>query len=154
MTSSLCFPDFDEADIGRLADEIAFLVQPGDTLCLEGDLGAGKTTFARALIRALLADPAHEVPSPTFTLVQAYECPRFEIAHFDLYRLGDPRELDELGLDAALMRGVALIEWPGHGGDRIAPDRFSLSFVETASPDRRTLTLRGSPVLGPRLERF
>ncbi len=64
----------------------------------------GKSTFARALIRALSADPTLEVPSPTFTLTQSYETPRFAVAHFDLYRLADPHELDELGLDAALKR--------------------------------------------------
>ena len=108
IKSSISFHDLTEGDVSRLAQEVAFLVQPGDTLALEGDLGAGKSTFARALIRAISGNPALEIPSPTFTLVQAYETPRFEIAHFDLYRLSDPSEIDELGLDAALTRGVAV----------------------------------------------
>src|SRR5207244_8491426 len=102
IKSSISFHDLTEGDVSRLAQEVAFLLQPGDTLALEGDLGAGKSTFARALIRAIAGNSALEIPSPTFTLVQSYETPRFEIAHFDLYRLSDPSEIDELGLDAAL----------------------------------------------------
>jgi tRNA threonylcarbamoyl adenosine modification protein YjeE len=154
MTSSLRFPDLNEGDVARLADEVAFLIQPGDSVCLEGDLGAGKSTFARALIRALMLDPAHEVPSPTYTLMQTYEAPRFEVAHFDLYRLADPRELDELGFESALTRGVAVIEWPAQGGNGIPSDRLTLRFDETASADHRTVTISASPALDPRLERF
>jgi tRNA threonylcarbamoyl adenosine modification protein YjeE len=154
MASSLCFTDLNEGDVARLADEIAFLLQPGDTLCLEGDLGAGKSTFARALIRALMLDPAHQVPSPTFTLTQSYEAPRFEVAHFDLYRLNDPRELEELGLDTALTHGVAVIEWPEQGRNRIPIDRLTMRFDETASADHRTVTIKAAPALRPRLERF
>ncbi len=128
--SSFQFRDLSENDVVRLADEMAFFLQPGDTLCLEGDLGAGKSTFARALIRALAGDAALDVPSPTFTLTQIYETPRFEVAHFDLYRLTDPDEIDELGLETALKRGVAVIEWPSRGGDRIPQDSVALLLEE------------------------
>ena len=120
MKNSFLYPDLTESDVARLAGEVAFFLQPGDMLGLEGDLGAGKSTFARALIRALSSDPALEVPSPTFTLMQTYETPRFDIAHFDLYRVTDPSELDELGLEAALKDGVAVIEWPSRAGTRLA----------------------------------
>ena len=88
---------------------------PGDCLCLDGDLGAGKSHFARAVIQARLAAVglAEDVPSPTFTLVQTYRAGALEIWHADLYRLGDPQEIDELGLSDAFETGLCLIEWPG-----------------------------------------
>ena len=97
---------------------------PGEAVCLWGPLGAGKTTLARGLIGALAGD--EEVPSPTFTLVQTYEGRAFPIAHFDLYRVERPRELDELGLDEALDEGAAVIEWPERLGDRLPPDRLDI----------------------------
>ncbi|WP_414461681.1 tRNA (adenosine(37)-N6)-threonylcarbamoyltransferase complex ATPase subunit type 1 TsaE [Hyphomicrobium sp. DY-1] len=148
------FPELTEGDVSRLAQEIAFLVQPGDTLALEGDLGAGKSTFARAFIRAVASDAELEIPSPTFTLVQSYETPRFEIAHFDLYRLSDPSEIDELGLDAALARGIAIVEWPSRGDSRIPTDRLTLRFDETTAFDRRDVRLEAAVDLTARLERF
>jgi N-acetylmuramate 1-kinase len=154
IKSGISFQDLTEGDVSRLAQEIAFLVQPGDTLALEGDLGAGKSTFARALIRAIAGNPELEIPSPTFTLVQSYETPRFEIAHFDLYRLTDASEIDELGLDSALTRGVAVVEWPSRGGDRIPEVRFTLHFDETNSPDRRDVIIDPVADLAARLDRF
>ncbi len=155
MTNSVfSFPDLTEGDVSRLAQEVAFLLQPGDTLALEGDLGAGKSTFARALIRAIAGNPQLEIPSPTFTLVQSYETPRFEIAHFDLYRLSDPGEIDELGLDAALARGIAIVEWPSRGNGRIPADRLTLRFGEAAAIDRRNVLLGAAADLASRLERF
>lgn len=108
----------DEQATARLGEDIAMVLGAGDVLALSGDLGAGKTTLARALIRAMAGDPALEVPSPTFTLVQSYET-RLPLHHFDLYRLGSPEELDELGLDEMLASGAALIEWPDRAGDRL-----------------------------------
>jgi tRNA threonylcarbamoyladenosine biosynthesis protein TsaE len=103
-----------------LAAAIAPRLGPGDTILLQGQLGAGKSHFARALIRALMGHGGEraEIPSPTFTLVQAYDSAAGEIWHADLYRMGDPQELVELGLDAAMEEAICLIEWP----DRIAPD--------------------------------
>lgn len=108
----------DEAATARLGEDLALALRPGDVLALSGDLGAGKTALARALVRANAGDPDLEVPSPTFTLVQSYEG-RVPVAHFDLYRLGSPSELDELGLDEALAEGAAVIEWADRAGDRL-----------------------------------
>ena len=102
----------DEYATRRLANDLAMVLKPGDVVCLSGDLGAGKSTFTRSLVRAFAADPELEVPSPTFTLVQSYEFDRFDLSHFDLYRLEDPEELEELGLEDLLETGAAMIEWP------------------------------------------
>jgi tRNA threonylcarbamoyl adenosine modification protein YjeE len=111
----------------RFAEDVSLALQQGDCLCLSGDLGAGKSTFARALIRAIADDPDLEAPSPTFTLVQSYEL-RLPVAHMDLYRLGSPDELDELGLDDALGEGVALIEWPEKALELLPEDRVMIRF--------------------------
>jgi tRNA threonylcarbamoyladenosine biosynthesis protein TsaE len=100
----------DEAATVRLGGEMAALLQPGDLLLLEGDLGAGKTSLARAILRAIAGDAELEVPSPSFSLVQHYAFAGTTVLHADLYRLGDPREIEELGLldnsDA-----IVLVEW-------------------------------------------
>lgn len=153
MSLPIVFPDLSEADVVRLADDIAFMLQSGDVLRLDGDLGAGKTTFARALIRSLAGDPTIEVPSPTFTLVQHYATPRLAVAHLDLYRITSPAEVDELGVDAALEGGVVVIEWPANGGDRVPPDAFTLSFAEQGA-EARTVTLSASEALSPRIDRL
>ena len=142
-------PAVTEAELATLAGLVAFVLKPGDTVTLAGPLGAGKTTFARAVIRALLADPSAEVPSPTFSLVQAYETPRFTLAHADLYRLGGATDLAELGLDDALSTGAILIEWPERAGDGLAPARLEIEFSETTSAEvggveARRISLRGT----------
>jgi tRNA threonylcarbamoyladenosine biosynthesis protein TsaE len=101
----------------RIARRLAEITSPGDTLLLSGELGAGKTHFARAFIRHATG-PDVEVPSPSFTLVQTYETDRGEIWHADLYRLGGPDEIVELGLDLAMEEARCLVEWP----ERMAPD--------------------------------
>src|SRR5437763_3915594 len=98
-TSSFSVVLPDEHATRRLALDIANALQRGDFVTLSGDLGAGKTTFARALIRYLAGDPAVDVPSPTFTLMQAYDLPPFPLVHVDLYRLSGSAELAQLGLD-------------------------------------------------------
>ena len=100
----------DDAATAALGQTLARTLQPGDIVVLEGDLGAGKTALARAIIRALSDDPDLEVPSPTFALVQPYDTARGPVLHADLYRLGDPREVDELGL-VDNPEAIVLVEW-------------------------------------------
>ena len=116
----------DEAATRRLGEDLAMALRAGDVLALSGDLGAGKSTLARALIRALADDATLDVPSPTFTLVQTYPG-RLPIHHFDLYRLGDASELDELGFDEALAEGAALIEWPERAVDRLPASTLTVA---------------------------
>ena len=115
-------PDLDATS--ALGARIAAQLGVGDTVALQGDLGAGKTTLARAILTALGVDEA--VPSPTFTLVQGYDTPRLSISHFDLYRLKSPREMDELGLEEALETGAVLIEWPERAEGRLPADRLTV----------------------------
>jgi len=133
----------DEAATARLGEAIARPLQPGETVCLSGPLGAGKSTLARALIRALTT-PDEDVPSPTFTLVQFYEGPRLKVAHFDLYRLTDPDEAYEIGLDEALDEGAALIEWPERLAGRLPADRLDIEIALAADGRRVRMTPHGA----------
>ncbi|RWM36184.1 tRNA (adenosine(37)-N6)-threonylcarbamoyltransferase complex ATPase subunit type 1 TsaE [Mesorhizobium sp.] len=119
----------DEAATARLGEDLAMALRAGDIIALKGDLGAGKSTLARALIRALADDADLEVPSPTFTLVQSYQT-RVPVHHFDLYRLSSPDELDELGLDDALAQGAALVEWPERAEDRLPANALQVELAE------------------------
>ena len=121
-----------------LGARIAAMLAPGDAVALAGDLGAGKTTLARAILASL--GVREDVPSPTFTLVQSYETPRITISHYDLYRLKSERELDELGLDEALDRGAALIEWPERAPNRLPPERLTVQLHATADGRRADLS--------------
>ena len=119
----------DEAATDDFARLVSRLVKPGMLVTLSGDLGAGKTTFARALIRRLTGEPALEVPSPSFTLMQIYEGPNFPIVHADLYRLRDPGELAELGWEEAGEGALLLVEWAERAGDALPPDRLEVAFA-------------------------
>ena len=137
-------------DTAALGAAIAAGLQVGDLVALAGDLGAGKTTLARGILTALgLTGP---MPSPTFTLVQTYEAPRLIVHHYDLYRLEDPREIAELGLDEALEDGAVLVEWPERAGGLLPDDALSVSltmpdaqnrFAELTGPARWASLFRG-----------
>ncbi len=129
----------------RLGRRLTNLLEPGDVIGLGGDLGAGKTALARHII-ATLAGEAMEVPSPTFTLVQAYEFAAFTLWHFDLYRIEQPTDVLELGFDEALDDGVSLIEWPERMGPLIPAERLDVVLTQGAEEDARLVHLeaRGS----------
>jgi tRNA threonylcarbamoyladenosine biosynthesis protein TsaE len=133
----------DLAATEALAASVAALARPGDAILLEGALGAGKTAFARAFLRAASGDPALEVPSPTFTLVQSYDTPRGTVQHFDLWRLDGPGALAELGWEDA-RDDIVLLEWP----DRLAAlrpaDALTVALYPTGEGSRRAV-LSGWP---------
>lgn len=134
----------------QFAQDLALAISVGDCITLSGDLGVGKTTLARAIIRSVANDEYLEVPSPTFTLAQTYEM-RFTIGHFDLYRIGDPDEVFELGLDDILEQGVALIEWP-EMADGALPNGL-IEIKLTGLDDVRTLEISGPSTFMDRLKR-
>jgi tRNA threonylcarbamoyladenosine biosynthesis protein TsaE len=135
--------DLDDEDAtSALASRVGALLRPGDMVALHGDLGAGKTAFARALIQSL-GDPDDEVPSPTFTLVQTYETPKGAIWHFDLYRLSGPDEVIELGWDDVRADGIALVEWPDRLGTLLPSDRLDIAISFGPTPESRRAALTG-----------
>jgi tRNA threonylcarbamoyladenosine biosynthesis protein TsaE len=135
----LALPDL--AATERFAVGIAAAVRPGDAILLTGPLGAGKTAFARAFLRAAAGDPALDVPSPSFTLVQAYETRAGMVHHFDLWRLDGPSAITELGWDDAL-QDIVLVEWPDRLGAFAPPDALRLEFA-LAEGDARTVRIQG-----------
>ena len=156
---SFCFAALDEAASVALAADLAREIRAGDCLALDGSVGMGKSTFARALLRARADDPLLEVPSPTFTLVQSYEIESkepdsedLEISHFDLYRIGDFEELYEIGLEESWQQGVALIEWPDRAEGLLPEETLWLQFEQAAEGECRKLTLTGTGMWGERLQ--
>jgi tRNA threonylcarbamoyl adenosine modification protein YjeE len=116
-----------ETATAHLMADLALLVGPGDVITLSGDLGAGKTAAARAMIRYLADDEALEVPSPTFTLIQGYDLLSFPLLHADLYRVNDPSELEEIGLSPLPEDTMALIEWPERAPGALPADRIDIA---------------------------
>jgi len=141
-----------EAATCALAADIAEMVRPGDLVTLSGDLGAGKTTFARAFLRRIADDPELETPSPTFTLMQVYETPRFPVVHADLYRVRDPGELDELGWSEASEGAVVIVEWAERAGDQLSADRLDIFLTMDASrgPSFRRAVVSGHGTMAAR----
>lgn len=134
-------PDATEA----LGQRLSRLARPGDVILLEGPIGAGKSSLARAFIRARLG-PAEDVPSPTFTLVQIYDDAGTEIWHADLYRLTHPDEVWELGLDDAFNSAISLVEWPDRLGVHVPPDALRIR-LEAAGEGREAVISGGRPGL-------
>ena len=136
---SLCSPE----QTCSLARALAPLLVPGDTVLLSGEIGAGKTLFARALIQSRLSI-LEDVPSPSFTLIQIYELSDAEIWHVDLYRLSDPDEVIYLGLEEALQDAICLIEWPDRLGELAPENSLKLNFTVTGA-QTRTLNISLPP---------
>jgi N-acetylmuramate 1-kinase len=155
-TSSFSVALPDEHATQRLAIDIANALAGGDLVTLSGDLGAGKTTFARALIRYLAGDPGIEVPSPTFTLMQTYDLPLFQLIHADFYRLSGPAELTELGFDDLPEDAVVLVEWADRAAGFLPADRLDIAL--TLSPklklEFRHARVTGYGTFGPRVDRM
>ena len=139
----------DEEATARLGARIAALLTNGDVIALYGDLGMGKTTFVRGLIRGLLGDDT-EIPSPTYTIVQSYEHEDQTIWHFDLYRLDDPEEVIEIGFEDAL-EDIALIEWPEKAGSFLPQDRLSIR-IEPYDTGRKLVLLPATQEWKARLD--
>lgn len=142
----------DAAATEALGAALAELVRPGDVLALHGDLGAGKTTLARGLIRALAGDPQLIVPSPTFTLVETYDTAHGTIWHFDLYRLERAQDAYELGTEDAFAQGISLIEWPERLGGLLPQRRLDIALSQRG--DARSAAIDGADGWMERLDRL
>ena len=143
-TFSLFLPD--EAATDRLGAVLATRLRLRDVVALEGGLGAGKTTLARAILRAAASDPRLVVPSPTFTLVELYDTPRGAFWHFDLYRLEAPEQVFELGWEDARADGVALVEWAERLGPLLPRERLTVTLA--TEDDGRRATIEGDSRFG------
>jgi len=137
MRHKLCLDD--EQATKALAEKLAAAVGPGQIVALEGDLGAGKTVFARAFLRALGVEG--DIPSPTFNLVLVYETSKGQVWHSDLYRLSVPDEAIELGLEEAFADAISLIEWPDRLGSDLPTDHLHITITSTDDIHARIATL-------------
>lgn len=124
------------------AEKLAKAVEIGDIITFTGDLGVGKTSFIQFFIKRLASNDV-EVTSPTFNLVHTYTLDKFEIWHFDLYRLKDNREIYELGIEEAFIKGVSLIEWPGIIENILPKNRLEISLLFGEKNDERIATISG-----------
>jgi tRNA threonylcarbamoyladenosine biosynthesis protein TsaE len=143
-TFSFFLPD--EAATERLGAALARRLRPRDVVALQGGLGVGKTTLARAILRAAAGDPALIVPSPTFTLVEIYDTPVGVFWHFDLYRLEEPEQVFELGWEEARADGTALVEWAERLGALLPRERLTVTLAMEG--DGRRADLQGEARFG------
>ena len=143
-TFSFFLPD--EAATERLGATLASRLRPRDVVALQGGLGVGKTTLARAILRAASGDPALIVPSPTFTLVEIYDTPMGVFWHFDLYRLEEPEQVFELGWEEARADGTALVEWAERLGTLLPRERLTVTLAMEG--DGRRADLQGEARFG------
>lgn len=132
----------DQLATEALAARLAALSGAGDVIALHGEMGMGKSVFARAFLRALAGDPSLEVPSPTFSLVQIYDLPKATVAHFDLWRLDGPDALFELGWDE-VQEGIMLVEWPERAGDELPRHALHLTLMPGEGEEGRRVMLEG-----------
>ena len=126
----------DLSDTLGIGHDLAQILEPGDLVCVNGPLGAGKSELCRAIIRARVGDPHLEVPSPSYTLVNVYEHEDIQIWHADLYRVGDESELDEIGLEDAVGSALVLVEWPDRWPG-LPPRRLEITIQPTGADQRR-----------------
>ena len=154
MSATWSIDGVDLDRLGHLASLLALVVGPGDLLTLSGELGAGKTTFARALIDRIWGGAGEEIVSPTFALAETYITPRMVITHLDCFRLESESELQELGLQEALDHGLVLLEWPERVASELGDDRLDIALEETGDEAKRKLTLEGRGSWAPRLDRL
>lgn len=143
VAASLAIELPNESATAALAGRVARLARKGDVIALRGPLGSGKTSFARAFIRARTGT-SEDVPSPTFTLVEIYGADPPLVWHFDLFRLERAEDVWELGIEDALAEGISLIEWPERMGDLLPRERLDVAFAFAAAPGARTVTLAPS----------
>lgn len=135
---------FDQAALEGFAAELSLFARPGMAVLLKGDLGAAKSTFARAFIRALAGGAEFDIPSPTFTLVQTYDETRVPVAHADLYRIGSAQELEELGLEELLATHVLAVEWPEKILSWTFADRLLIELSGSGSSREAVITASGA----------
>ncbi len=141
--------EYTEQEMLQAAQLLAAQLKAGDCLTFHGDLGAGKTTFIRAIIQTLCG--AESVPSPTFTLVQQYDSPIANLWHFDLYRLKQPDELYELGYEEALINSILFIEWPERAKGLLPPNQLQLHLEPAQDNTKRKVVITGDDVWAKRL---
>lgn len=134
----------DEAATAALGEDIAAAIRPGDLVAVSGDLGAGKTTLARALLRAVAGDPALEVPSPTFPIRIDYDLPRLRVTHADLYRISAADNLDEIGLEEVLADAALIVEWPEKLPSGFGESRLGVTLAMSGRGRRAELTGAGT----------
>lgn len=141
----------DEKATERFGEDFALALEKGDLVTLEGDLGTGKTSLSRSIVRTLADDDGMDVPSPTFTLVQVYDLPKFSLTHADLYRINEPEEIDELGFEEAREAGAVLVEWPEKAQGELGKADFAI-FLEHQGNGRK-ITLEAEGRAADRLKR-